>query len=251
VKAFLKCPAFYTFKYVRGEAPAFVPVTLAFGTAIHAGLAAYYLQIKTAGEPLPRDLLLDAFRAAWADAADGPVPLQLDEEDESSFDQLTDKGVSMLHAFYEHAATQNGFEVESVERSFAVTVRDPNTGEALEEQLIGTIDLLVREGSRRVVVEHKTAAKRYGVDQLRWDLQPTAYRLGCRGAGLGDVGLRYQVLTKTKVPAIQLADVSRDEQDEFDFLRTVIGVLRAVEAGVDHPVPGWACRSCPYAYTCR
>jgi hypothetical protein len=100
------------------------------------------------------------------------------------------------------------------------------------------------------VVEHKTAAKKYGIDQIRFDIQPTAYRLAAREIGLGDVALRYQVVTKAKVPAIQIADLHRDEQDEDDFLRTVGGVLRAIDAGVTYPVRGWQCSSCPYAHAC-
>ena len=48
----------------------------------------------------------------------------------------------------------------------------------------------------------------------------------------------------------KIAEVSRDEHDEADFLKTVVGVLRAIEAGVDYPVRGWACRSCPFAHAC-
>ncbi len=124
----------------------------------------------------------------------------------------------------------------AVEKSFAVPIRDVETGELFEEQLVGTIDLVLNEDGQRVIVEHKTAAKKYGLDQLRFDIQPTAYKLAAREMALGEVGLRYQVITKTKVPAIQIADVHRDDQDEDDFLRTVGGVLRAIDAGVSYPV---------------
>ena len=251
MKTFLRCPAFYFFKYVRREEPAFVPVNLAFGTAIHAALAAYYQELKVAKEPLRRDLVLDVFRDAWEKAAEGPVPLQPDDEDDS-LEQLTDKGVSMLHAFHEHAGrTAAGTDVVSVEKSFAVPIRDVETGEVLEEQLVGTIDLVVSEGGRQVIIEHKTAAKKYGLDQLRFDIQPTAYKLAAREMGVGDVGLKFQVITKTKTPAVQIAEVQRDDQDEDDLLKTIVGVLRAIDAGADHPVRGWACRSCPFAGPCR
>jgi predicted RecB family nuclease len=178
------------------------------------------------------------------------VPLQNDEEDGA--DDFVDRGVSMLHAFHEHAAkTAPALRVESVEKSFGVMIRDPQNGEVFEEQLVGTIDLIVREGETRIVVEHKSAAKKYTQDQLRFDIQPTAYKLAARELGLGDVGLRYQVVTKTKVPTIQVADVERGEQAEDDFLRTVGGVLRAIDAGVSYPVRGWQCRSCPWRAPCE
>ena len=77
---------------------------------------------------------------------------------------MIDKGVSMLHAFYEQAGTP---QVESVEHGFTITIRDVDTGEPLEEQLVGTMDLLIREDDRVVIVEHKTAARSYTADQLR------------------------------------------------------------------------------------
>jgi len=252
VKSFLMCPRKYELHYILREEPAFVPVALAFGSAMHAALAAHYGEIKATGERLRRDLVLDVFRDEWAKAVEGPVPLQSDEdEDESSMDQVVDKGVSMLHTFCEYAGKMGKPDVESVEWPFAVSIYDPATGEVFEEQLVGAVDLILRENGHRVIVEHKTAAKRYGIEQIRFDLQPTAYQLSARAMGLGEVGLRYQVITKTKVPAIQIAELHRDEQDEQDFLRTVGGVLRAVDAGVSYPVRGWQCRSCPYEHVCR
>ena len=81
VKTWLMCPRKYELKYIRGVAPAFVPVNLAFGSAFHEALAGYYNEIKVSGVPLRRDLVLDTFRAAWAKAAEGDVPLQADDDD--------------------------------------------------------------------------------------------------------------------------------------------------------------------------
>jgi len=252
VKCYLRCPRQFELRYIRGEAPAFLPVPLAFGSAFHAALAAFYGEVKTSGSPLKRDLVLDVFRAEWARALDGPIPLQVDEEDDTSTEVVIDKGISMLHTFAEHAEKNlDGVVVESVEKSFAVAIHDPDTGEVMEEQLVGTMDLVVLDHDLRVVVEHKTAAKKYSSDQLRYDIQPTAYKLAARQAGMGEVGLRFQVVTKTKVPAIQIADITRDAQDEDDFLRTAGGVLKAIDAGVSYPIRGWACRGCQFAHACR
>jgi CRISPR/Cas system-associated exonuclease Cas4 (RecB family) len=160
---------------------------------------------------------------------------------------MVDKGISMLHAFYEQAGTP---EVESVEHGFTITIHDVDTGEALEEQLVGTMDLLVREEGRVVVVEHKTAARKFTADQLRYDFQPTAYRIAARESGLGEVALRFQLVTKTKAPAVQVVDIHRDDQAESDFVRTATGVLKAIDNGVSYPVRGWQCRGCPYESPC-
>jgi len=246
VKTWLMCPRKYELKYIRGVAPAFVPVNLAFGSAFHEALAGYYGEIKISGIPLRRDLVLDVFRAAWAKATEGDVPLQADDDDNSGV--IIDKGVSMLHAFYEQAGTP---VVESVEHGFTITLHDRDTGEALEEQLVGTMDLLIREEGRIVVVEHKSAARKFTEDQLRYDIQPTAYQIAARESGLGDVALRFQIITKSKVPSVQIADIHRDDQAEADFVRTATGVLKAIASGVSYPVRGWQCRGCPYESACN
>ena len=138
-----------------------------------------------------------------------------------------------------------------MEHGFTITLHDVDTGEPLEEQLVGTMDLLIREEGRVVVVEHKTAARKFTEDQLRYDFQPTAYQIAARESGLGDVALRFQVVTKTKVPAVQVTDIHRDDQDEQDFLRTAGGVLKAIDAGVSYPMRGWQCRGCPYESACN
>jgi hypothetical protein len=196
--------------------------------------------------------MLDVFRDAWAKAEKGPIPLELADTDEGGPHQ-TDVGISMLQAFHEQADKALGTAtVEAIEHSFSVAIRDPHSGEELEEKLVGRIDLLLHDdGDRRVIVGHKTAAKRWSEDALRYDWRPAAYRLAARSSGLGDPRLRYQIPTKTRFPIVQIADVARDDEDERDFLRTVVGVLRAVEAGVDYPVRGWACRSCPFAHACK
>lgn len=250
IRCWLKCPKQFELKYIRGVPPAFVPVNLAFGSAIHEALAAYYSEIKATGAPLRRDLLLDVFRAAWEDAQGGSIPLQGDE-DGDDLSQVIDKGMSMLNAFHEHVSRVRPFEVESVELPFTIPLHDPDTGEPLEEALTGVIDLVVVEQGRRLVVEHKSAIRKWTDDQLRFDLQVSGYKLAAREAGLGEVGLRFQIISKAKIPAVQVADLERGYQDEDDFVRTTVGVLKAVDAGISYPIRGWACRTCPYASACR
>jgi len=250
VKCWLRCPRQFELKYVRGLTPAFVPVALVFGSAIHEALAAYYQELKTTGETLRRDLMLDVFREAWGKGTRGDVPLQEDDEDGAGLAVHVDRGVSMLHAFYENAGSKQNLVVEAVEQRFEVEIHDPDSGEVLEEKLIGFIDLIALEDGRRFIFEHKTSARKYTLDQLAYDPQVTAYKVSVREMGMGDVGMKYQVLVKTKIPAIQITEVQRTTADEDDLLRTVQGVLRAADAGVSYPLRGWQCRSCPFQEPC-
>ncbi len=247
VKTYLRCARQYELKYVKGIKPAFIPIALAFGSAFHAALAFYYGMIHELGTAPTVGETTQVFIDAWRNAADGPLPLQA-EEDDACVDHEA-KGAQMIAAFYTHAAL-TPVAVEAVEQGFGVELHDPDTGELLEETLVGAFDLVVLEGERYVIIEHKSAARRYSQDQLRYDVQPTAYKLAARHLGLGQVGVRFQVVTKTKMPAVQLADLVRGEHDEEDFMRTVVGVLRAIDAKAFYPVRGWQCRGCQFAHAC-
>jgi len=47
--------------------------------------------------------------------------------------------------------------------------------------------------------------------------------------------------------SLEVVDVERDHHEE-DFVRTAIGVLKAIDAGVSYPVRGWACKTCQWAH---
>jgi putative RecB family exonuclease len=245
LKTWLRCPRQYELKYIRGAEPELVPYALVFGSAFHAALAAHYGE-KQAGRALTAGELVDVFSTSWADHRDRGVPIEVPEKDGDPV-ALAQR---MLAVFLEHDAGSSP-EVLAVEQPVTAVLHDPETGEVLEERLTGFVDLLLREDGRTVVVENKTSARRYAEEQLRFDVQLTAYQLALRQSGVDDVGLRYQVVTKTKLPVVQIEDVRRDEQDEEDFLRTAVGVLRAIDAGVSYPLRGWQCRSCPFRQACR
>ncbi len=249
IKAYLLCPRQFELRYVRGVEPEFVPRALAFGIAFHAALAHHYIDLRDLHVAPTTEKLIETFRRAWALKLDGSVPVQ-GEDDEPKVDPL-DLAAKMLGKFVENAkATEQDLVVDAVEQPFSVTLVDPDTGEVLEEKLVGAIDLVAHEGDLTIVVEHKSAAKKYGVDQLRYDLQPTAYQLAMHELGWSPIGLRYQIVTKTKSPQVQIENIVRDQQDEDDFLRVAFGVLKAIDAGVSYPVRGWQCRSCPYQTAC-
>lgn len=251
LKTYLLCPRQFDFRYRRGAEPEFVPRALVFGIAFHSALATHYVDLRDIGEAPPVEKLIETFRTAWDLKVNGKVPLEGADDDDEKENPI-DLAARMIKKFDEQAEeSERDMIVKAVEQPFAITLFDPDTGEVQEERLVGVIDLVVREGNDTIVVEHKTAAKKYAADQLRYDFQPTAYQLAMREQyGFNDVGLRYQVVTKTKTPAVQVENVLRDRNDENDFRRVALGVLKAIDAGVSYPVRSWACRSCPFKERC-
>jgi hypothetical protein len=247
IKTYLRCPRQYQLKYVLGIEPAFMPVAFAFGSAFHTALGYYYGMVKATGTVPVLEEVTAVFNDAWTNESSGPLALQAEDED-GGVDHPA-KGAAMLAVFHTHAGASQVI-VEEVEKGFAIELHDPDTGQLLEEKLVGAFDLVVLEGKRRVIVEHKSSARKYTVDQIKYDVQPTAYKLAGKQLGFPKVGVRFQIVTKTKTPTVQVEDLRRDHQSIDDFLRTAVGVLRAIDAGAFYPVRGWQCRSCQFAHAC-
>ena len=246
IRTFLICPARHQHQYLLGTEPSHRPVALVFGGAIHAALAAFYGHVKAKGEAMPLEALQDAFRGRWETEMDRPVPIVFDEKKDAG--AIVDQGVDMLRVFHEQADTP---EVVAVEQPFSVDLTDPVTGEVMDLRLVGAFDLVTMEGDRPVIVEHKTAARRYSADQLAYDLQPSVYAYAAKEMGIGEVGLKYQVLVKTRTPAIEICGIQRTPTHIREMLMTVNDVLRAIEADVFYRNRGWACGDCPFAYRCN
>lgn len=248
MKAWLMCPRKFELRYILGAEQEFLPMPLVFGTAFHAALAAHYVGMSK-GLAVSRDEVKQRFIDELTLAKNGPVPLQ-EDEDGTGFDLAIDKGTQMLDVTLEHPSARPA-KVLGVEQSFTVDLYDPATGAVLDEKLKGVIDLVVEEDGHRCLVEHKTSSKKYTVDQLVFDTQLSGYAYAAAQLGWGEVGLRFSVTTKTKTPAVQVEDVLRDDLDKMDFLRTAVGVLKAIDAGVSFPVRGWACKGCQYRARCQ
>jgi CRISPR/Cas system-associated exonuclease Cas4 (RecB family) len=243
VKTYLRCPRQYQMRYVIGAEPEFVPRNLVLGSAVHEGLAAYYRSVMETSESPEQDVGLAALHATLEAAKKNRVPLEKGGED------LEALGTALLRVFYE-TVYQEPPVVVGVEVPFAIDINDPATGEVLEEKLIGALDLVVRESERHIVVEHKSAAKKWSQDQIQHDIQLSAYKLVAGKRGLGDVGLRLQVLTKTKKPAMLVENTERGDRDIQDFLAVTVGVLRAVDAGAFFPLRNSMCNGCAFQRRC-
>jgi CRISPR/Cas system-associated exonuclease Cas4 (RecB family) len=250
VKAWLLCSRKYEFQYIIGADKEFTPMPLAFGSAFHAALGHHYSSLMR-GVLSPMAEVAQRFVDSMNTAKAGPVPLQVGDDDEGTgFDDAVAKGLQMLDVTLSHPSALPA-KVLAVERRFVVDLYDPTTGEILDEKLLGYFDLILEEDGHLVVVEHKTSAKRYSLDQLINDTQLGAYAFAAGQMGWGEVGLRFSVTTKTKTPVLQIEDVRRDDGDQSDFLRQAVGVLKAIDAGISFPLRSWACKSCPYKSRCQ
>ena len=239
LRTYVNCSEQYRHRYVLRTPPSHRSSALAFGSAVHSALAAFYLEQQDTGDKLSTEDLRSVFDEVWQSQLEPGDVLFGDKEDAGT---LRDKAGAMLAEFHEQGLVPD--EVLGVEVPFAL----PSPGR--EEELVGAFDLVCRYEGKTVVVEHKTAARKKSEDDLRYDLQGTVYAMAARELGFPDAEVVYQVITKTKTPAVQLAPVVRNDSHLAELDLVIDNVLRGIEAGVFFPNRSWMCTGCPYQHVC-
>jgi putative RecB family exonuclease len=248
IDQYLRCPLKYRFTYVDRLDPEFVPAALAFGSGIH-GAVAFFLRGVQRGQPPSLGDVQGYFESTW-NLEVQHRPIRFGEKD--TRESLLDLATRMLAVF--HAQREPGAEVVAVEQPFDVPLIDQETGELVDRNLVGSLDLVERDAEGRlVVVDLKTSARRYTDLQVEASLQLSVYSYATAMNGLADqedLRLRFDVLTKTRQPELHRYWTRRDRAASVRLFHLVAEVLSAVQAGVFVPNPGWQCRDCPYRDRC-
>jgi putative RecB family exonuclease len=245
---YLRCPLRYRFVYIDHLEPDFVPASRAFGSGIHAA-AAYFFRGVARGDPQAVEDTQGHFETLWNLETQGQ-PLRFGEKETK--ESLRDLAMRMLAVV--HREFDPRTQVLAVEEPFRVPLVDPDTGEVLDRDLVGTVDLLERDAQHRVVVvDLKTSARKYSDLQVEASLQLSVYSYAMSlgpHADEKDIRLRFDVLTKTKQPELHWYWTTRDRAANVRLYRLAAEVLRAIEAGAFHPIVGWQCKECPFKSKC-
>lgn len=248
IGCYLRCPEQYRHRYILRTSPSHKSSALAFGSAVHHALALFYRELMHSNPEPSAEEMISTFSDAWTHEMGSPLPVLFDKSDTA--DSLQDKGIEMLKLF--HAEAPRPHRVIGVEEPFSIEICDPTTGEVFDERLVGAVDAIVQdEDGRRRMLEHKTGARKRSFNN---DLQGAAYTFVAPRIGLGeDVRVTYQLITKTKTPALYVETQRFTDADRRDFLRTAAGVLAAVRTGAafyPRREQAWLCQGCPYAAPC-
>jgi hypothetical protein len=190
IKAYSACPRQYRYAYALGYRRVTQPDALAFGTAVHLALEAYWRSRKT-GESAPAAAAFDAHAAT--DLL-GPARARAE---------------AMVTA-YAAAWGAESVEVLEVEREFRLPLVNPATGHASPRwKLGGKIDLILRlADGRTAIVEHKTTSRDPGPgseyrDALALDGQVSQYFLGAEALGYAPDLCLYDVLVKPAIKPLE------------------------------------------------
>jgi putative RecB family exonuclease len=174
---YLRCPLRYRFIYVDHVEPDFVPASRAFGSGIHAAAANFFRGVAR-GDPHGVEDVQGHFEALW-DLETQAQPLRFGEkETKGSLRDLAMRMLAVLHREFDLRT-----QVLAVEDPFRVPLVDPDTGEVLDRDLVGSVDLLERDAQCGVVVvDLKTSARKYSDLQVEASLQLRSTATRCPSA---------------------------------------------------------------------
>lgn len=245
LSTWLQCPRRWRYRYQSDIRPAFRSGALAFGGAVHETLAVHFNALKAGKEPPELDAV---FAEKWRNQIDNKIPVLLD--DKQTPESLLQTGQAMLAAYLQNIQLPG--HVVEVEMPFSLEIFDPDTGEVLPARLVGALDLVVqKDDGTYVIIEVKTAAKRWSESRLTDDSQISAYSFAAPCLGLGNARVDVHLLLKTKKPDVEIYKTTRTERDHEDFLRMATGVIKAIDAGIYFPRRDWwGCKTCEFAGPC-
>lgn len=142
----------------------------------------------------------------------------------------------------------------SVSKATKVPILDASGAPVSELPLVGETDCEILDGNEMVIVDWKTAARKWPADKAGKDLQPTVL-LYMKHQAEGEKGkwlFRFDVVTKAKTPALESYYTIRGRDDFNRLSRLVMAVERAVKAEAFYPnESSFLCSSCCYACACK
>ena len=170
LNTYLTCPLRYKLHYVEQIPPAFKSAALAFGSAIHEAVGAFYHQ-HLLGDSLRVDQMLDVYREAWQNGDESEIRFFNGDD----ADSLREKAERMLAAF--HESFDPSISVLGVEEFFEFQIEGM-------PPFCGYIDLIEQsEAGQITVADLKTAARK--PDKRISTPESSAYCLQCRRGSSG------------------------------------------------------------------
>ena len=240
------CSLRWAFQRLYRVEPEFHAVALPFGSAFHRTLewvALTWKEGKATPEAEARALFDEVWRRELTEA--GPVKFD-DDENVETYSVL---GQDMAACFVKERDPDE--QVVAVNQAFCVPLVDA-AGVALEKPLVGETDCQVRKNGQSVIVDWKSAGRRWPKDKAAHDLQPTAYLYAAGQLGMGTETFRFDVVVKNKTPVLERHVTTRNP-DQFGRLVACVKTIERMVAA-EHFMPSeqsFFCAGCSFKGACR
>ena len=200
---------------------------------------------------MPLDVLVSFFESVLnKEARESDVGLSFKKGE--NMEGLREQGIELVKVFHAETTPQR---ILDVEYPFSLPIPDLNSDVYLPVKLVGYFDLIEADDEGGYVVgELKTAAQRFSRQRLDYDLQATIYSYAMSQLGLATSPesclVRYDVLLKTKKPALEKYFVVRSTADYDRLIHLINQVLRVIEARIFYRQTGWQCDDCQFRKAC-
>jgi len=237
---YLHCPLKYKFNYIDRLPKPFKSSGLAFGGSLHAALAWLHKQ-RMKGNNISIDTLYRIFGSDWyAQRIDTKIHFKNGETENGLV--IMAKELLSLYFIKPHRKPI-GAEVP-----FTLPIANLSTGETLEINLEGYIDLIEKGDT---ITEFKTSSQAMNQSELKDHLQLTAYSyayemLYQRPPRL----LRLVDFVKTKRPKIISLQTEAKKMDYQRFFYLASKILKGIRSGIFFPRKSFMCKDCEYAIPC-
>lgn len=238
------CPLRFNFRYVSGLPEEFVSSSLAFGSAIHAALERFFVDQFEGLQTPSVDDMIEAYRASWLSRDIRQVRFR----DNESLESLLDLAKRMFTAFVASPAANVEGRLLGVEEEISRSLL-PDCPD-----LLARIDLLIDTEDGLLIRDFKTSRAKWSAEQLEAEAaQLLLYHEVVQELADGKpVRLEYVVLTKTKVPAVDVHKIEFDSERLRWHTEAVRSVWQGVQNEVFFPSPSMmACSTCSYKSACR
>ena len=219
INMFLRCPRQYYFRYIEGKK---IPPksALTLGKSVHAGIEKNYSQkVKTHQDIATADIC-----DAYGDAFDllRKETLWLPEEKPG---KIKDEGYGLIKVYQKEIAPS--IQPATVEEKFTIEFLD------VDYAFTGIMDLTT---DNNLIVDHKTTTRTPSEDEIRKNLQLTAYAMGFRHLRKKqEKQLRFDFMIRKREPEIMSITTERDEQDIHSFLKLIGYIHEAIQSGLFYP----------------
>lgn len=244
VTTYQNCPLRYYFRYIAGLPERTVSSSLVFGSAVHQAAEHHFNELMAGNDAPSAEALLGEYDAAWNEY--DPATVRYGKEE--GRDDLLPLAQRVLAAFQTSALAKPEGMILGVEEELRSSII-PGVPD-----LLGRIDLLVETKDELSVTDLKTSRSRWSQEQVEESAGQLLlyHELAKSFAPRKRLRLQFAVISKTKIPAVDLHEVPTDVKQIDRTKRIVERVWKAIDAQVFYPARSTMnCTGCSFREPCR
>ena len=240
INLYMQCSLKYKFRYIDKLPVSFKSSGLAFGSAVHSALDWLHRE-RMNGNGASLERLYKIIEADWYAQK---LELDIRFKDGEDEERLVLLAKEILGLYFHEPAN----EIKGAEIPFTVPIINPSTGEKLEVNLEGFMDLIEKDGT---IVEFKTSQQTMSLEDVINSIQLTAYSYAYEVLYQKPPKvLRVVNFVKNKKPKINVLETGRGKSDYKRFFCLPKQVLKGIQAQVFFPRSGFWCKDCEYEEGC-